>query len=113
MAEFCKLFNERTKNLEQGTPLPVELSAFSNRTFEFHTKSPPTSWFVKRCVGVSAGAKRYVVFSVFLQSVSFLGSSYKLHIHYNTCTDVFMTLSSYSHLPSTLFCKKIDLGTKL
>lgn len=73
MAEFCKLFNERTKNLEQGTPLPVELSAFSNRTFEFHTKSPPTSWFVKRCVGVSAGAKRYVIFFHFSSECTLLG----------------------------------------
>lgn len=31
MAEFCKQFNERTKNMEKDTPIPVELSAFNNR----------------------------------------------------------------------------------
>ena len=31
MAEFCKQFNERTKNMEKDTPIPVMLSAFSNR----------------------------------------------------------------------------------
>eukprot|EP01037_Dinobryon_pediforme_P026255 gene26255-28713_t len=47
MAEFCKQFNDRTKNLEKDTPTPVVLSAFSNRTFTFITKTPPTSWMLK------------------------------------------------------------------
>jgi large subunit ribosomal protein L11 len=58
MAEFCKQFNEKTKTYEKETPVPVELSAFSNRTFTFICKTPPTSWFLKRCAGVEAGAAR-------------------------------------------------------
>ena len=58
MADFCKQFNDHTKNHQPGVPLPVELTAYTNRTFSFKTKSPPTSWFLKRCAGVSAGAQR-------------------------------------------------------
>jgi len=58
MAEFCKQFNEKTKNYDKDIPLPVELSAFSNRTFTFIVKTPPTSWFLKKCAGVTDGSKR-------------------------------------------------------
>jgi len=58
MADFCKQFNEKTKDYEKDTPLPVELSAFSNRTFNFVVKTPPTSWFLKRCAGIEDGSKR-------------------------------------------------------
>ena len=39
MAEFCKQFNEITKNYEKDVPIPVDLSAFSNRTFTFIVKT--------------------------------------------------------------------------
>jgi len=58
MAEFCKQFNDKTKTFEKDTPIPVELSAFSNRTFTFVCKTPPTSWFLKRCAGIESGAAR-------------------------------------------------------
>lgn len=58
MAEFCKQFNEKTKSYEKETPIPVELSAFSNRTFTFVCKTPPTSWFLKKCAGIESGASR-------------------------------------------------------
>jgi large subunit ribosomal protein L11 len=59
MAEFCKQFNEKTKLYEKDTPIPVDLSAFSNRSFTFVVKSPPTSWFLKKCAGVELGSARY------------------------------------------------------
>jgi len=58
MADFCKQFNESTKAHEKDIPIPVELSAFSNRTFTFQTKTPPTSWFLKKCAGIKMGSKR-------------------------------------------------------
>lgn len=58
MADFCKQFNEATKGHEPSVPVPVELSAFSNRTFSFVTKTPPTSWFLMQCAGIKNGAKR-------------------------------------------------------
>ena len=58
MAEFCKQFNEATKNLDKEIPIPVVLSAFSNRSFTFQCKTPPTSWFLKKCAGIETGAGR-------------------------------------------------------
>lgn len=58
MADFCKQFNEVTKTYEKDVPIPVVLSAFSNRTFTFVCKTPPTSWFLKQCAGIKDGAKR-------------------------------------------------------
>ncbi len=58
MAEFCKQFNEKTKTYDKDIPLPVVLSAFSNRTFTFNVKTPPTSWLIKRCAGIENGAAK-------------------------------------------------------
>jgi large subunit ribosomal protein L11 len=58
MAEFCKQFNDATKTYTVGVPTPVLLSAFSNRTFTFVVKTPPTSWFIKNCAGVKKGAAK-------------------------------------------------------
>ena len=60
MADFCKQFNEKTKLFEKETPIPVDLSAFSNRSFTFKVKTPPTSWFLKRCAGVKLASARLV-----------------------------------------------------
>mmetsp|Transcript_23036 Transcript_23036/g.33716 ORF Transcript_23036/g.33716 Transcript_23036/m.33716 type:complete len:146 (+) Transcript_23036:47-484(+) len=58
MSEFCKQFNDRTKNFTKDVPMPVVLSAYDNRSFTFVVKSPPTSWFLKRCAGIDKGANR-------------------------------------------------------
>ena len=58
MADFCKQFNEKTKFHVKDVPLPVLLSAFNNRTFQFAVKSPPTTWFIKRAAGIEKGATR-------------------------------------------------------
>ena len=55
MMDFCKQFNERTKDMVPDIPTPVVLTAFNNRTFSFECKLPPTSWFVKRCAGIELG----------------------------------------------------------
>mmetsp|Transcript_25754 Transcript_25754/g.57741 ORF Transcript_25754/g.57741 Transcript_25754/m.57741 type:complete len:167 (+) Transcript_25754:104-604(+) len=58
MMEFCKAFNAATETLTPSTPIPVRLTAFSNRTFTFETRTPPSSWFLKRCAGVAKGSPR-------------------------------------------------------
>ena len=58
MAEFCKQFNDATKNYVANVPIPVVLRAYSNRTFKFTLKTPPTSWMIKQCAGVEKGASR-------------------------------------------------------
>lgn len=58
MSDFCKKFNDSTKDYVKDTPIPVTLSAFSNRTFTYEVKTPPTSWLLKKCAGVTKGSGR-------------------------------------------------------
>lgn len=58
MSDFCKKFNDATKDYVKDVPIPVTLSAYSNRTFTFVTKTPPTSWFLKKCSGIDKGCGR-------------------------------------------------------
>ena len=45
--EFCKAFNAQTQELETGAPVPVVISVYEDRSFEFITKTPPCILFVK------------------------------------------------------------------
>ena len=54
--EFCKTFNAQTQNIEQGTPIPVVITAYKDRTFSFITKTPPASFFLKKAAGLDKGA---------------------------------------------------------
>ncbi len=49
--EFCKAFNERTKTVEKGLPIPVVITVFSDRSFTFITKTPPASVLFLKLVG--------------------------------------------------------------
>lgn len=53
---FCKEFNAKTQNLEEGMPVPVVITAFADRTFTFVTKTPPTSYLLKKAAEVAKGA---------------------------------------------------------
>jgi large subunit ribosomal protein L11 len=55
--EFCKAFNAQTKNVEPGVPLPVTLTVFSDRSFTFVIKTPPTSFLVKKAAKLESGSK--------------------------------------------------------
>jgi large subunit ribosomal protein L11 len=56
MAEFCKQFNEKTVDVyEKDVPLSVRLSAMSDRSFTFQVKTPPTTYLIKRVVGMDKG----------------------------------------------------------
>lgn len=54
--EFCKAFNAATQNLEQGLPTPVVITAYSDRSFTFITKTPPASILLKKAVGIQSGS---------------------------------------------------------
>jgi large subunit ribosomal protein L11 len=55
--EFCKSFNAKTKDMEQGTPIPVKITVFSDRSFTFEMKTPPASHFLKKAAGLESGSK--------------------------------------------------------
>ena len=54
--EFCKAFNARTQELEQGMPIPVVITVYSDRSFTFITKTPPASILLKKAVGIQKGS---------------------------------------------------------
>jgi large subunit ribosomal protein L11 len=54
--EFCKAFNARTQELEQGMPIPVVITVYSDRSFTFITKTPPASILLKKAAGIPKGS---------------------------------------------------------
>ena len=54
--QFCKEFNAATQNFEVGTPIPVLITAYSDRSFSFVMRTPPVSYFLKKAAGVEKGA---------------------------------------------------------
>jgi large subunit ribosomal protein L11 len=54
--EFCKAFNAATQGLEQGLPIPVVISVYSDRSFTYITKTPPASVLLKKAVGIKSGS---------------------------------------------------------
>ena len=54
--EFCKAFNAETQNMEKGMPIPVVITAYQDATFDFITKTPPASFFLKKAAKVAKGS---------------------------------------------------------
>ena len=55
--EFCKAFNAQTQTMEPGTPIPVVITVFADRTFAFVTKTPPNTYFLKKAAGIAKGTQ--------------------------------------------------------
>jgi large subunit ribosomal protein L11 len=55
--EFCKAFNARTAQMEKGTPIPVVITAFQDRSFTFEMKLPPVTYYLKKASGIQSGSK--------------------------------------------------------
>lgn len=53
--EFCTKYNEATRD-RMGDVLPVELTVYEDRTFDFVIKTPPTSFLVKKIAGIKKGS---------------------------------------------------------
>ncbi|MBM4090324.1 MAG: 50S ribosomal protein L11 [Planctomycetes bacterium] len=55
LGQFVQQFNDRTKEYN-GTPIPVIVSVYSDRSFEFMTKSPPAAALLKQAAGIAKGS---------------------------------------------------------
>ena len=54
--EFCKAFNAQTQGMEQGLPVPVVISVYSDKSFTFVTKTTPASHLLKKAAGIGKGS---------------------------------------------------------
>ena len=54
---FCKEFNARTAD-KSGTIIPVEITVFEDKSFEFVTKTPPAAVLIKQAAGIKSGSAR-------------------------------------------------------
>jgi large subunit ribosomal protein L11 len=55
--EFCKAFNAKTAQMEKGTPIPVVITAYQDRSFTFEMKLPPMSFYLKKAAKIAGGSK--------------------------------------------------------
>jgi large subunit ribosomal protein L11 len=55
--EFCKAFNAQSQDLEKGSPIPVEITYYQDKSFTFKMKTPPVSYFLKKAAGVPKGSQ--------------------------------------------------------
>lgn len=56
--EFCKAFNARTQEMEQGSPIPTVITYYADKSFTFETKTPPASYYLKKAAGLKPVGKR-------------------------------------------------------
>ena len=54
--DFCRAFNDKTKNIEKGSPIPVVITAYKDKTFKFITKLPPVSHYLKKAAKIDKGS---------------------------------------------------------
>ncbi len=54
--DFCKAFNEKTKSF-MGKPVPVVITVYKDKKFDFIIKSPPASHFIKEAVKLKSGSQ--------------------------------------------------------
>ncbi|WP_100550946.1 50S ribosomal protein L11 [Caedibacter taeniospiralis] len=56
--EFCKAFNAQTQKMEQGSPVPVVITVYSDRSFTFTMKTPPASFLLKKAAKIKSGSSK-------------------------------------------------------
>lgn len=56
LMDFVRQFNDRTKNMEEGTIVPVLVTVYKDRSFTFVTKTPPASYLLKKAAGIAKGS---------------------------------------------------------
>ena len=67
--EFCKAFNDKTKSF-MGKPVPVVITVYKDKKFDFVINSPPASYFIREAAKLKGGSKepgRMIVGSITLK----------------------------------------------
>lgn len=54
--EFCKTFNAQTQKMEQGLPVPVVITVYSDKSFTFTMKTTPAAHLLKKAAGIESGS---------------------------------------------------------
>src|SRR5881392_4249758 len=54
---FCKDFNAKTSQLEKGSPIPVVITIYGDKSFTFEMRTPPVSYFIKKAANLESGSK--------------------------------------------------------
>ncbi|MAV48101.1 MAG: 50S ribosomal protein L11 [Rhodospirillaceae bacterium] len=54
--EFCKAFNAATQQTQPGTPTPVIITVYSDKSFSFETKTAPAAYYILKAAGKKSGA---------------------------------------------------------
>ena len=56
--EFCKAFNAKTQEMVKGSPVPVVITYYPDKSFTFETKTSPASYLLKQAAGLKPQGKR-------------------------------------------------------
>ena len=56
--EFCKAFNAKTADMEQGAPCPTVITYYQDKSFSMEVKTPPASYYLKKAAGLKPVGKR-------------------------------------------------------
>ncbi|MEQ9691842.1 MAG: 50S ribosomal protein L11 [Bauldia litoralis] len=54
--EFCKAFNAQSQEMEKGSPIPVVITYYQDKSFTFQKKTPPVSFFLKKAANSKKGS---------------------------------------------------------
>ena len=54
--QFVREFNERTGKMDEGTVVPVLITVFKDKSFNFVVKTPPASYLLKKAAGIAKGS---------------------------------------------------------
>ena len=55
--EFCKAFNAQSQEMEKGSPIPVVITYYQDKSFTFVMKTPPVTYFLKKAANLKSGSK--------------------------------------------------------